>query len=366
VSAPSIAAVVGIFPNAGALVAAAKKIRANRSWRLEAYTPYPVEGLDRALGLRRSWLGAAVLVMGILGAASAMLFEWWTSAVDYPIPVGGKALFAWQAFVPIMFELTVLAATFTAGFGMLLIANRLPLFGHPMLGSQAIRATTRDRFALAIEDAPDDRAASEALLDAGAESVEVLPEPENAAPLSLRSLVGIAGAVLAACVVAGAGMYATIKLFPVLPPMVHMLDQPRLSAFRGMREPVAGTVPRGHLPPAFTTPEEAGMLLTSPLARSAASLNRGRAVYNDHCAVCHGMTGDGVTMLSAAYGAKPANLSTAAIRAYPDGQIYGVIVLGKNAMPSYAADLDEDDRWAVVGYVRALQRSQNATDEDVQ
>jgi mono/diheme cytochrome c family protein len=161
-------------------------------------------------------------------------------------------------------------------------------------------------------------------------------------------------------------MYAAIKLYPVLPPMVHMHDQPRLSAFRDMRQPVPGTVARGHLPPAFATPEQAGAILTNPLARSRAVLEKGRGIYANHCAVCHGMTGDGVAMLSAAYGAKPGNFHTAAIRAYLDGQIYGVVVLGKNAMPSYAADLDEDERWAAVSYVRALQRAENATDEDVQ
>ena len=69
--------------------------------------------------------------------------------------------------------------------------------------------------------------------------------------------------------------------------------------------------------------------------------------------------------LTAAYGAKPANLLAPANLALSDGRIYGTIVLGKNAMPSYAADLAEDDRWAVVHYVRALQRALNAKDEDV-
>jgi mono/diheme cytochrome c family protein len=68
--------------------------------------------------------------------------------------------------------------------------------------------------------------------------------------------------------------------------------------------------------------------------------------------------------LASAYGAKPANLAGPAVD-YPDGQIYGIIVLGKNAMPSYAADLEEDDRWAVVHYVRALERAENARDEDL-
>ena len=95
-----------------------------------------MHGLDRALGLRRSPLGGMVMVMGILGALTALLFQWWVSAVDYPLVTGGKAPSSWQAFVPIMFEVTVLFATFTAGLGMLLLLNRLPFFGHPVLQFQ--------------------------------------------------------------------------------------------------------------------------------------------------------------------------------------------------------------------------------------
>ena len=99
--------------------------------------------------------------------------------------------------------------------------------------------------------------------------------------------------------------------------------------------------------------------LTQPLAE------RGRKVFNDHCAVCHGAVGDGTALLSRAYGAKPGNLLSNVMHGQPDGYIYGVIMLGKNAMPSYAADLDASDRWAAVDYVRILQRAQNAKDEDL-
>jgi mono/diheme cytochrome c family protein len=132
-----------------------------------------------------------------------------------------------------------------------------------------------------------------------------------------------------------------------------------------MREAVRGTVARGHLPPAFATPEEAGALLSNPLPLTPPIAERGRKVWNDHCAVCHGPVGDGVAQLSRAYGAKPANLLSRELRGRPDGYLYGVIVQGKNAMPSYAADLDERDRWAAVHYLRVLQRAQDAKDEDL-
>jgi mono/diheme cytochrome c family protein len=370
-------AVLGLFSDAQKIVDAAHKIRPRKLGRLEAYTPYPVHGLDRALGLAPSNLGKLVLGMGLLGAFLTLVFEGWVSAVDYPLVTGGKALFSWQAFVPVMFEVTVLFATFTAGLAMLFAFNKLPFFGHPVLHSQAIKDITRDKLALSIEStgegfAPE--AAKQALLEQGAESVEVVPIPTWDHPLSLVGLLRTIAAIAAACAVAGGGIYAAIKVVPIVPPMFKMHDQPKLNAFRGssffpdgrgMRAAVAGTVARGHLPPAFTTPEEAGALLSNPLPLTSRTAERGRKVFNDHCAVCHGAVGDGIAQLSRAYGAKPGNLLSNELRGRPDGYIYGVLVRGKNAMASYAPDLDENDRWAAVHSVRILQRAQNAKDEDL-
>ncbi len=369
-------AVLGLYSDPGQMVAAAKKIRPRKLGRLEAYSPYPVHGLDGALGLGPSPLGKLVLVMGILGAVLALAFEGWTSASNYPLVVGGKPLFSWQAFVPVMFEVTVLFATFTAGLSMLFLFNKLPFFGHPVLHSKSIASITKDKLALSIEangSGFDPEVARQTLLECGAESVEVVPIP-HWDRLTLHGLLRAIGGIVAACVVAGVGIFIAVKLMPVLPPMVNMHDQPKLTAFRassffpdglGMRPAVAGTVARGHLPPAFSTPEQAGALLSNPLPLTQKVAERGRKVFNNHCAVCHGIIGNGVPLLSPAYGGKPANLLSNAIRARPDGYIYGVLMLGKNAMPSYAADLDVNDRWAAVHYVRILERSQNAKDSDL-
>jgi len=368
--------VLGLFETPDALLAAIPGLKAKALGRLEAYTPYPIHGLDEALELRRSPLGGMVMIMGGLGAATALLFQWWMSAVDYPVVTGGKATFSWQAFVPILFELMVLFATFTAGLGMLLLLNKLPYFGHPVLHSEAIKSVTRDRFALAVEAEPgglDVAAAKAALGAAGAVEIEVLLEPEALKPFEatflLRTLTGIA----AACVVSGLITFAAVKLFPILPPMSHMHDQPRLapqraSAFfkdgHGMQLPVAGTVARGHLPLGVASQEDAANLV-NPIARTAQTLEQGRRAFNIRCSVCHGATGNGVPTLTSAYGAKPANLLASQFRDYPDGKIYWAIVKGKNAMPSYAADMSEQERWATIHYVRALQRAQNAKDEDL-
>jgi mono/diheme cytochrome c family protein len=369
-------AVLGLFDDADALMAAIPKVREKVSSPVEAYTPYAIHGIEEALGLRRSPLAGMVMVMGFIGAVTALFFQWWMSAVDYPIITGGKAPFSWQAFVPIMFEVTVLFATFTAGLGMLLLLNKLPYFGHPVLHSKAIEGITRDKFALSVEaseGAVDVETARAALLSAGASSVEALPLPATGPSLTaqfiLRSILG----VVVACGISGLAMYWAIKLFPVLPPMVHMEDQPRLDPQRaddffrdghGMQQPVEGTVARGYLPLGVASQDEAAVLV-NPLPRTAEVLEKGRAGYTNHCVVCHGPLGNGVPTLTKAYNAKPANLVSQQFRDYPDGKIYWAIVKGKNAMPSYAYDLSEEERWAVVHYVRALQRAQSALPGDL-
>jgi mono/diheme cytochrome c family protein len=179
--------------------------------------------------------------------------------------------------------------------------------------------------------------------------------------------------IIVACILGGYATYWGVKLFPVLPPTSHMLVQPKLAAQRaseffadgmGMRLPVAGTVARGYLPYLWKTQEEAAAL-GNPLPRTADVLARGKKVFMEHCVPCHGPLGDGTTSLTSSYTAKPGNLLTALVRNYSDGMIYHTATAGKNAMPSYAADLSEDERWAVVHYIRVLQRAQNATDEDL-
>ncbi|MDP1832859.1 MAG: DUF3341 domain-containing protein [Geothrix sp.] len=369
-------AVLGLFDTPNALMKAIPQVRVANLGTVEAYTPYPIHGMDEALGLRRSPLGGMVLVMGILGALTAFGFQYWISAIDYPIVTGGKPPSSWEAFIPIMFEVMVLFATFTAGLGMLFLLNKLPFFGHPVLSSKAITGITRDRYGLAIEaesEAFDSTAAAQALKEAGAVEVEILPAPDRSPFLTSDFILRTLGGIFAACVVSGIVMFLTIKWFPLLAPMKYMQDQPRLDAQRasaffkdghGMQMPVAGTVARGYLPTATGT-QEAAVALVNPLPRTREVFAVGRKAYANRCEVCHGAIGNGVGSLTAAYGGKPANLQAQQFRDYPDGKIYWAIVNGKNAMPSQAADLTETQRWSVVHYVRALQRAQNAKDEDL-
>jgi mono/diheme cytochrome c family protein len=368
--------VVGVFDSAQLLMKAIPLIKEKVQARLEAYTPYPVEGIDKLLGLRKSPIGGMVLVMGVIGALSALGFELWTSGVDYPQMTAGKPYFSWEALIPIMFEVTVLFATFTAGLGMLLLLNRLPFFRHPMLQSKTLPLVTRDKFALAVESGGaeiDINAVSEMFWQAGAKSVEVLQAPAPIRAASARFFAGILATIAVSCLIAGLLTYWAMKLFPVSVPMVHMLEQPRLNPQRasrffkdgfGMRMPVPETVPHDSMPYTVRNQDYAGELV-NPLPRSGTVLNRGHQGYLNYCSVCHGLLGNGAPTLTAAYGAKPANLVSQQMIDLPDGKMYHVIMTGKNAMPSYAADISENDRWAVIHYVRVLQRALNAKDEDI-
>jgi mono/diheme cytochrome c family protein len=378
--AESSTTVIGVYDSPDALMQGIRILRSKDLGQLEAYSPYPIHGIDEVLGHRRSPLGAMVMVMGIVGALTALSAEYWISAVDYPIVTGGKAPTSWEAFVPIMFEVTVLFATFTAGLGMLFLMNRLPFFGHPMLKSKSIAKLTRDKYALVIESAADskeqldEQVAEAALSDAGAVTIEILRQPKAAPFLTSAFVMRALGGIAVACLVSGFLMYWLIKLFPVLPPMSHMLVQPRVdpqesSTFfgdgRSMRMPVQGTVARGFMP-SFVANQEKAATLVNPLARTREVLEVGKQKFTERCAVCHGALATGTGSLTAAYGGKPANLQAQQFLDYPDGKIYWVIVNGKNAMPSQASDLSVDQRWSIVLYIRALQRAQHAMDRDVQ
>jgi mono/diheme cytochrome c family protein len=368
--------VIGVFDSAQLMMNAIPQIKEKVHGKLETYTPYPVEGIDKLLGLRKSPIGGMVLVMGIIGAVFALGFEMWTSGIDYPLMTAGKPYLSWEAFVPIMFEVMVLFATFTSGLGMLLLLNRLPFFRHPMLRSKSLPLVTRDKFALAVESGNaglEIDAVSELLRQSGAESVEVLEAPAPFRVTSPRFFAGVLATIAISCLMVGILTYWTIKLFPVSVPMVHMLDQPRLDPQRassffkdgfGMRMPLPETVTHDSMPYMIKNQEDAAAL-GNPLPSSKAVLAGGRRVYLNHCSVCHGILGNGVPSLTAAYGAKPANLVSQQIINLPEGEIYHVIMAGRNAMPSYATDLSEDDRWSAVDYVRVLQRAMNAKDEDI-
>jgi hypothetical protein len=149
-AAPKFYGMVAEFNDERQLVRAAKAAREFGYTRMDAYTPFPVHGIDDAIGIPRSPLGYIVAGAGSLGAISAFLLVWWTGAVDYPLVIGGKPLFSVEFSIPIVFELTILFSAFAAVIGMFAL-NRLPRFYHPIFQYSNFERATDDRFLLAIE-----------------------------------------------------------------------------------------------------------------------------------------------------------------------------------------------------------------------
>jgi hypothetical protein len=169
--------VVAEFETPERLIEAIGTMRGMGYRKLDAFTSFPVHGIDEALGIRSSKLGWIVLFAGLFGAASALLMQWWTGAVDYPLVIGGKPFFAVEFSIPVTFELTVLFAAFGAVIGMLAF-NGLPRLYHPIFQYSKYAHATDDRFLLAVEASGPDfdaTAAVRILQAAGGRSVEVVP-----------------------------------------------------------------------------------------------------------------------------------------------------------------------------------------------
>jgi len=138
------------FETAEQILEATRRARAVGYREMDAYTPYPVEGLAAELGLPRTRVPFVVLTAGLVGAAAGFFMQFYSMAVDYPFNVGGRPENSWPVFVPIAFEVMVLVAAFAALFGMLFL-NGLPRPHHPVFNVPRFERASQDRFFLCIE-----------------------------------------------------------------------------------------------------------------------------------------------------------------------------------------------------------------------
>lgn len=149
-TARSLYGILGRFDDSKDLVRAAKKVHSVGYRRIDAYTPFPVHGLARAIGFRSTQLPWVVLAGGLIGALGGFAMQYWITVIEYPLNIGGRPLNSWPAFMPVTFETTILAAALSAVLGMLAL-NGLPRPHHPLFAIPQFDAVARDGFFLCIE-----------------------------------------------------------------------------------------------------------------------------------------------------------------------------------------------------------------------
>jgi hypothetical protein len=158
---------------------AAEQVRDAGFTRWDVHTPFPVHGMDKAMGIKNSPVGWFTFLGGLTGFTTGMLMIWWTNAYDYQIPVGGKPMFSPHSSFPVSYELTILLASFGSLFGMLFL-NGLPRLHHPLLKNRRFTSgATHDKFILVIETADPKYSESETrklLEHAGCKHIEVVED----------------------------------------------------------------------------------------------------------------------------------------------------------------------------------------------
>ncbi len=185
---PTLHGAIASFESPDALLAACRSLRDRKLVKFDAFTPYPIHGIEEAMGVSRSYLPGLVMIGGLAGTITAYLLTWWTSAgpfrdlssyfAGYPLVVGGKNYNSTEAFVPIFFELTILFSAFTTIFGMFAL-NRLPKFFHPVFKHEAFLRASDDGFFIVIQaDDPefDREQSAELLRNLGGQNVTLLED----------------------------------------------------------------------------------------------------------------------------------------------------------------------------------------------
>ncbi len=158
------------------LIDVAKLVDKSGYKNYDTFSPFPVHGMDKAMNLNKSKLGWIVLGHGIVGLTGAFAMIYYMMVYDYPLNISGKTLMNIPAWIPVMFELTILLSAFGAVFGMFFL-NGLPKFNHPLFNSEQFKKVTDDGFFICIEaeDPQFDAEKVEKLLkDAGAQNIETI------------------------------------------------------------------------------------------------------------------------------------------------------------------------------------------------
>ena len=367
----------GLFDTPDEIIEAAEKVADSKYENYDVHTPYPVHGMDAAMKLSPSRLPYVALVVGLASMLGMLAFMYWITTTDYPVIVGGKPFFSFPAWVPVLFEVTVLSASIATVVAMIAIFFKFPNLSHPLHDTDFMRAVTADKYGISIEvkDGENEEVVKDFFETIGAKNISAVYWNNEEATfkntvlqpkfltLLLVLFIGVSGAT-----------YFTLNKLMFMVPFNWMREQEKnipqeQSTFFedefAMRQPVTGTIARGNMPYKFIgKPDVAGAELVNPLPVSKMNLELGKIKYDIYCSPCHGYFAEGDSRLNGQF-PNPPTLHSAKAREWSDGRIYSILMEGQNIMPSYAYQLDRNERWAVILYMRALQRSLNAKESDL-
>lgn len=359
----------GFFDDDDILIKAVKTLKAEGVAIVDAYTPFPVHGLDKALELKPTRLAITSFLYGIVGFCVAIWLTWFTMIQDWPQDIGGKPSMTWlqnmPAFVPIMFEMTVFFAAHLMVITFLLRSKLWP--GRE--GENPDPRTTDDLFALEFDVHDDEDELRELLKAAGAVEIRV---KEIAKDKKERS--GVAASTTMAIMAAGLffGSCASddgkqVEFFP------NMYKSEAYEAYApnalfadslGALLPVEGTIVRGFVPYEMPdTPEgyeRSKTEVKNPMLATAADMKQGKELYAIYCTPCHGDKGDGngILVQNEKILGVP-SYEAARLPDITDGSVYHVITYGKGIMGSHASQLKPNERWQIVHYVNQLREELN-------
>jgi mono/diheme cytochrome c family protein len=388
---PRLHGLLAEYESPAALKKAAEKVRnaGFRDW--DTFSPFPVHGIDGAMGIKPTILPWLVLGGGVVGCTVALGFQWWANGVDYPFLISGKPFWSVAANIPITFELTVLVASLTAVFGMLAL-NKLPRPSHPLDLKERFDRSTNDRFYVLVQasDPVFDEKESRALLEgSGAVAVEDVQEDVESDNTLPRGLIYATLIVVAATTVPFAlAAYAresksSLPRHHIVPDMdfQQKFKAQKANTFfadkRADRPELVGTVAVGELHDDdhfYTGKVGSAFAKTFPAAFAVNedAMARGKARFGIYCTPCHGQAGEGdgmvaqrATTLAEGTWVPPSNITEERLHSTGVGEIFNTITNGVRNMPAYGRQIPAADRWAIVLYVRALQRSRLATTTDL-
>lgn len=465
---PKMLGVLAEFPGPDELVAAAEQTTDAGYRRVEAFSPFPIHGIDAALRAKKTILPWIVFFCGLTGCIVAQLMQHYMNGVEgrwmfsgYEYAISGKPYFSVPSSIPVTFEVIVLLSAFGAFFGMWAL-NQLPMLSNSLFRNERFKTATSHGFFLWV-DAKDGKFnetdTGGYLQSIGAVGVD--PVHQETAARDVPGLIHIVGAISTAValvpplwVAAAAGESSS----PRLSIWWDMDYQPKFKAQtpttlfadgRAMRTAVPGTVARGALTndlpyyrgvnsepdqvaagparggelhfvsllqnnedesedaeaedesvpndqesgdqgtgEAGTGEEGAGEgAATDPNAPPELDwatefperleitnelMDRGEQRFNIYCATCHGLGGDGDGLITTRAMAlqqgtwvQPVNLHTDDVRKQPVGKLFYTITNGIRRMPGYEQQISVEDRWAIVLYIKALQKQRTATAEEM-